>query len=180
MKKIILLILALYSTGCFAATAQINNVFKLGLVNNADNPAAIIPTTNLGTVVTLTAEVSSSTANNYLMLMKMNSPGSVGQYQVPSGKKFYALGFYGQAGSANNCVLFGYGTAALVADNTATAPTGNVPYSPAATMCGVRIDVANTTKFVSIPLSFPALSFPYVNTPNSAVSYNIQVVGIEM
>lgn len=178
MKKFLLLFLFISQIG-LAAQEGGNSVFRFGSSPQVDNPSGIIPASQQANIITLTMEVGSSTSNHFYRLMKMNSPGSVAQYQVPNGKTFYALGYYVQVGTSQVCLLYGYGTAALIADDTATAPTGNVPYSGSSGLCGHRIDIANVNKFMPIPMSFPQNTYPYVYLTNSSVFFTVQVIGIE-
>jgi len=136
--------------------------------------------------------ISSATANNHCALIPSGAVGAGtagAQYKVSASKTFVSPGFYWTSSLAVNTsfIGFGYGTAALIALDTATAPTGAVYYSGATTVRQFN-NVSGATGFVPVlalqwmpfPMSFPANSFPFFQTMVNADQLYIQVVGTEI
>lgn len=157
------LILALAPLSAVAVPQASSIVQNGGAVNN-NGPSRIVPRGSQTGLVTLHGRITGSTGGNYLPLSKLG--GATGQYQVTAGKTLYCSGFWYKNGGAPADpigVQFGYGTAALAAYNTATAPTGNNPYGFSVTMAQSQIDLEskNAITWVPIPMTFPASSYPY-------------------
>lgn len=167
------------------ADAPLNYIYRFGFnylpsAVGIDNPAGVLPFSDISKLITLHADVNSSTAGNYYVLTKMQSPTGTTQYQVPNGKTFVAYGIYVYTSNAQSCVLPGYGTAALGSDNTSTPPTGSVPYSGSSFLCGMRSDVGGATRFLQTPISFPQNSYPYMIFQSGSTSYDIDIIGREI
>lgn len=172
------------ATNVYAATSEVNNVIRFGFNYppggiSIDNPVGAIPVSNISKLITLEAETTSATTGHYYQLMSLASPASKGEYQVPIGKTFQSVGYYMSTGSAQVCVTWGYGTATFT-DDTNTTPTGAVDYTASTAGCGVRNDTgSDALRFIPLPISFPASSFPYIKFQSSAVRYHLQMIGFE-
>ena len=182
MKKYLTLLLMVLVAGeAFGATAQVNNVVQFSGVSQTSGlstyqtvPIQAIDTSGF---VTLGGGVSSSTSGNYIQLRQVSGTN----YQVPADKVFYITDFWGFSAAAS-ALAFGYGTAALGSDNTATPPTGSktLLFNTSLGTAGPFNSLSTSaTSHWSFPgLSFPGGSFPYFITGANTQAYNIFVVGI--
>jgi hypothetical protein len=149
---------------------------RIGTSVATDDPGIVDTTSNLNSVVVLSAYVASSTTGNFLGLYSNSSQTtSALQYYVPDGKTLYVSKICAVAGAANAAFTIGYGAAALASDNTSSIPAGNVIYGSAIT--GV-IDTANSFRCLPLPVSFPEKKFPYFKTNTNANLYNAFLIGI--
>lgn len=175
MKFILLLLL---STSAIAVDTQ--NVFQLGSAVGSKNPCMVMPVGGLGSpkIVTLSSMVASATSGHFLMLSNWGSKTSTGQYQVPSGKKFKSCSISFYANNLNSPLALGYGTAALIADDTATAPTGVIYYSSGTGIASLFSGAATTRSEYPFYAEFPALSYPFIQTQTGS-TFNVIITGIE-
>lgn len=156
----------------------VNNVVQVGHAVNSDNPCLITPAGSLGSpqVVTLSASVAGSTANNFLMFTQWNT--NAGQYQVPSGKILKVCTLFVFCSTTSDHIGMGYGTAALGSDNTATPPAGVKYFSSGATIPILVLGAGGLTNTYPFYAEFPALSYPFLITSQGSVTYSAQLVGV--
>lgn len=156
-----------------------NPSFSTGGPLNAVN-SGIVAIPGDPSVFALTAMIGSSTSGRYLKFVKMGQQStSLGQYQVPAGKKFLAVGILCQT-SATFYAGFGYGTAALVAEDTATPPTGEKFFAGAAGNGSLIFTGITAISWLPVPVQFPAESFPFVKCNTSTQSGMWVLVGKEV
>lgn len=173
------------------ASAQVNNIAQYGGLNNPTSPTIVLPGAGggIGDFRFLMASVFASTyvIDHYLGFYSMSAPAvELTQYIVPAGKKLYVTGIhYGSSSGSNpNNAQFGYGDA-LVANNTATAPTNNVRYGAtgSATTTGIMLEGGATAfipSFYAYPLVFPENFYPWVRLSSAAAtSDQILLTGYE-
>lgn len=192
MKKMFLILgLLLAFTGqSFAATgsgnissvAAICGIPVSNAVSNSNAAAVplIYPTGSLTDVVTLIGNAVSSSAGNYYAFYSANSPssGSQTKYQVPNGKTLYVLSTSLWANTSTDSALVGYGTAAIVAEPTGTAPTGEVVYAPASTSYNMYAQTTSAWTNYPIPMSFPGNSFPFWKAGVGSQQYSLMLCGL--
>lgn len=163
-----------------------NNVLVIGGKIDGSSNSATFPVPNGASLKTIGSRINGSTADNYIKLGLWSNPSSsAAQYQVTSGKTFISFGIYltKTSTAASAAIQFGYGTAALVAFNTATAPTGDVIYGAtnSAVTGGMLLYANNTTaSFNPFVVSFPSLAFPYWRTDLAGADIGIVVLGYEL
>lgn len=173
-RFIVALAFILFSISSFAANVpQAANVIQGGFVTNGAIPAVSFPPGAVSKRVMLTSGFPGTTANNFYVLTAM---GSQGQYQVTTGKTLHCVNLRIGTDTAQD-YLFGYGTAALAAHDTATAPTGAVYYGPNVNppQGGITFLAGAKGTYVSMPtyIPFPADSFPFVKVGASSVSFSM-------
>lgn len=182
-SKFLALIFLLMATPAFATfTPQASGNYGLGgLVNSAVPTCAVPPG---GISVTLSA--SGNVDGDYVALNSNNA--GVGQtdgaqWKVPTGLYFHGCGFYvyTAAGAANRSLGFGYGTAALAAMTTPTAPTGNVRYGNATNFStnakGFGLPLTATLQWFPFPISFPGDAYPWARYGGAGDVFTVVVPG---
>lgn len=184
-----LILLVLFSFNCFGSNVPtVSSVIQIGgsplTTNgtNVGNPAISIPIASIGSLRTLTTGIASTTTGNFLMLVNQGTPGAQAQYQVTTGKTLYCYNLT-STGDATSHLQFGYGTAALGSDNTATPPTG-VKYftsGSSAVTSGYINPPLTVASVISYPtmIYFPALSFPFVAWTGSISNVGLRLDCIE-
>lgn len=178
------LLVFLCSISAFGATAQVNDVAVFGgPTSNSSGNQIVTPNTKLFTSTeTLVAQTASSTSNNFLAFGAFGHPaGSATQYQVPGGVQFCttAISIFSNAGAGSvNQLAFGYGTAALLANDTPTPPVGLFEYG-ATTGSGFRFAFSGATSDDYKPffMCFPSGSFPYFRFGGASNTVSITLIG---
>lgn len=145
-----------------------NNMVQFG--GPAAFPGAVLPVASFASQTTIVAGVAAP--DNYQAFAKWGVQTVTGIYQVPSGKTFFAAGFYAHTSTAGQFSLrFGYGTATFT-DNQAGAPTGVVAYAPT-NANDANLALNTTATWYAIPIKFPADSFPFVVAATGGVMFYI-------
>lgn len=167
-KNLILVLMGcLFASLSFAASGSgnVSNVIQFGGAEGSTVPSLTLPSgSSVGSMRMLTAFSATNTANHYLMLVNMGSPGLGGSYQVAAGKTLFCNGMNATTDGANQDITFGYGSAAAGSNDTASAPTNALVYA-APSAHGFRLNGATSTWFYyPISVSFPALSYPFIRT----------------
>jgi hypothetical protein len=189
MKKIISLLIGLFliTNSALAATSSSaqGSTFNSGGGGNSSGTGVAggafnYPVGSVSEVITLIAGSSGAAANNFVAFYLAGSNGGT-QYQVTSGKTFYVLSetCYNQLAVAAN--QLGYGTAALAADPTATAPTGAVYFGNPAQAFATPFysPTASTFSYYQIPLKFPASSYPFIKVSTINNAMGCAITGFE-
>lgn len=123
---------------------------------------------------------SSMTVGNYYRCFRDGGTTAGSDWQVTSGKTAYCSGFYmASASNLNTAFTFGYGTAAISTNNTSSAPTGNVNYSPNGVQFYFPSQPSTGMFWISTPISFPASSFPYLQGQNT-MALNVNLICQEL
>lgn len=147
-------------------------------VDGTSTPSAVYPVSDLSKRRTLIAADDATTSGNYYAFYRMGGTAS-GQYQVGSGKTLHCMSLEMTA-NQNSAWVFGYGTAALASNDTATPPTGEFVYAPAASSArGLYLIFGSTIRrYWPIYMSFPSLSYPFVrsNTGSTDVSMTLDCI----
>lgn len=146
-------------------------------LQNVITPLSAIDTSG---VVRICAGTNSGTSSDFYAFYPNSAPATTGQYQVPSGKVFYGIDLNANVTATNDSFQFGYGTAALAAEPTATPPTGVVYYGASTVVAtgGMSASSASTTYgYGVLGLNFPALSYPFIKI-DAAVGYHVCLTGI--
>lgn len=178
-----------FSQSVFAASgsANVSNVISLGgngISSNdpsANASAFSLPIGSLSNTVLLVAGTTVTGGANFLYgLYSASSPTTSTQYQVPAGKTLYIIGNWYYSSGANAAIQFGYGTAALAAEDTNVDPTGVVTYGHPATAfkSGTRATVAQTYHYLPGIMSFPALSYPFVKYSANGGDFSVILQGL--
>ncbi len=176
-------------------SGNISSVANIGLEREGGSTSLSLPVSGNITFKDMIALVGWSNigdANAFRLFQSAKSAGAQAQYQVTTGKTFYATGLliHFSVPSAVMSFDLGYGTAALAADGTATPPTGSILYAGDTGDTGGQgiygvLGGANTVESRSstfIPLcgvSFPALSYPYLYIRSSGDGAGITMIGYE-
>lgn len=126
-------------------------------------PSKVIAGGALSSVIPLNFSSVGPTAGDYYRLIKMGQQSvSSENYRVTLGKTLYCSGVYFAVGSTSLGILFGYGTTPVTNDNN-TSPSGEILYGTATSptmVVGNAVD--SKYSFISIPMSFPSQSYPFV------------------
>ncbi len=193
MKKLILIFGLLVSCLSFAASGSgnVSTIFKQGggmSSGIANGPIVSEMGTkpfNVATMGTICLNTwGGATTNNYVSFVVMGKQGSgfIGQgttgsfYQVSAGKTAVAYGYKQLSGGVVNSQLFhfGYSTSVPAGLNTATVPTGPFYYSGTVNKYGLyNSSVSGVWAFTPITLTFPAGSFPWIQTETNGQLYTI-------
>lgn len=151
----------------------------------APNSTIVVPIGSLSTatITMICAGTQGYTSTNLFGFYSMNAPSAQVSYSVPAGKTFYALNIWALSAQVSPGIQFGYGTAALIAENTATPPAGYVQYGSAAgtgyTSGFVGNTVANIpSNFNVTGMSFPAGAFPTVRWQTTSGDAHLCIQGI--
>lgn len=185
-----LIFINLFMFNAFAGSGSgnVSATFQLGgsiAQSSGSIPGAQITTPHNKTdkdLITLVAGNNAITGMHYYGFYSTQAPGSVTQFQVPAGKKLYVVQISETGGAAigNTPIILGYGTAALIAEDTPTAPTGNVFYGSGITGQGTIINGVSgggVYQTFSFPMQFPALSFPYIQPSTGGTFFNFIIIG---
>lgn len=159
--------------------AQVNHIIKTSGPFAQDGSSVVTPLQNASTdLVTISAYTAGSTANNFLKLGPWNESGSA-QYQVPASFYLFAAGLYFMNLTANVQLGIGYGTAGLITEDTATAPTGLVMFGGGSTVTTLR-SVASVGPYVfyPFPMRFPANAFPFIKTITGGEAYSVVIPAV--
>ncbi len=159
-KFISLLLVSVFSFSALASNVpQAGNVVNSGAAMNSANPTQQLPPGTLP----ITLQCVEVTAAQYEWLSSWSSPASGGrvQFQVPSTQTFVVTSILYQSGLTATGLILGYGTAALGSKDTATPPTGSTPYGDVTNANGGIFSQGTAQTQFSIPVTFPASSFPY-------------------
>lgn len=163
-----------------APAAYISNSLPNGSVGMPLGSAiAAINVSDLSKLRTLSSSDGSSTADNYLNLTRMGSQGTnLEGYQVASTGSLECAGFWISNGGSFQ-FNFGYGTAALASNDTATPPTGVKVFTNVADR-GILTASSTAYVYYPFPVSFPAGSYPFVKQATSAVEMHIHMVCVQL
>jgi hypothetical protein len=176
MKSFLFLVVFLITQVSFAAVNNTQNIFQGGGPIDGLSVGELLPASLLPNAIVLTATGNAS-GSNFIAVQAIggvNNSSSPVQYQIGTivtGKKFCASGFYYQ-GSGGDTVNFGYGTSALAASPTASAPTGNQAY-------GSMYLTSSAYKWHPFPgICFPVNDYPYFKS-DSGGRWVVTLVGLE-
>lgn len=172
MKKLISLLFLVACLSSQAANVPQASSFGSGAGMNggdvAGNSSLTVP---LGSMTTagqtmICGAFLSHSANNYAGMYSYSSPTSVVAYSVPVGKSFYAVNMWILGGATATGVMFGYGTASVISEDTSTAPAGNIVYGPVAGTGYASGFITHKTannynNYNSLGIVFPSGSFPW-------------------
>jgi len=118
------------------------------------------------------------TINNYYRCIKLAAmTASQEQYEVTAGNTAYCSGFYFSSNVVSARFTLGYGSAALVAHNTATAPTGDKSFDGGTGFMELTgLDVVDKPIYMSMPIQFPAGSFPYMRMQTGSATMVVSMI----
>jgi hypothetical protein len=180
LKTIVLILMFFFQIANAAIPGTSNSVasgFSASTNTVANNPFTV-PISQLSSMVQICG-VTNGTLSRYFGFYSEAAPNYMGQYQVPSGKSFYALVVDAVMAAANNQLYFGYGTSPLGQDDDATAPFGNVPYSESGNPAFMVGPTAVQSSKSGVGLIFPAGSYPYLYTSGTnTTSGDLCIIGI--
>lgn len=170
MERILTNILLLFFAISFNAMAlnipASTNTANSGYGKDTATAANTVSAGNRNSRITLFATSTNTTVNNYYRLVKMGAQTtSQENYQVTGGKTLVCDGFYMRTATTNVSVGFLYGTAAVTNDNAA-APAGEKLFYGGTT--GFEIPQDSLHTWITVPMSFPASSFPAIKVTNGA------------
>lgn len=160
LLKYVAYLIIFFSWTAFAQPGPINNVFEIGgAINGSYSAIKPIDTSTF----TLQANVISSSSDTYLLLTQMSAGAANGQYQVSAGKTAVCYGMQMSTNTSNTNFFLGYGTSALIANNTPTAPLVSVQYNSQTGASTFYTSASvSAPDFYPVVIQFPASSYPYV------------------
>lgn len=163
--------------GNIAGNINQNNVIQIGgPIGSTAQPGAVIPFVSASSVFVIGGGVGASTNGNYISLGYRGA-----QYQVTAGKTFQAFGFYLHSDAATGAQTFeiGYADTALIAVDTATAPTTPVSVWGPGTSVTNGMRLTTLTNWYSLPFRIPASKYAYFRV-GAAMVVSMVVIGIEV
>lgn len=138
-----------------------------------------VSSSSIANQFTLVAGAAAGVNTGYYKFVKMGAQTtSAEQYQVTTGKTAYCQPTISSPSAIN--FMFGYGTAALVAEATITAPTGEKKFAGSTAVGQIYGAITANTPFpMGIVISFPAQSYPFlfgtaISASNFAVWLNCE------
>ena len=167
MVRFLTLIAFLLSLNSFAIYQPTNIITQTGGPASVGNLLVNL-VSNISALRMLGAGSASGTANNYYMLVNYGTvlPGAQ-QYKVTTGKTMYCYSYEISTSTAGK-FMFGYGTAALGSEDTATPPTGSTTYNATGdpTKSAIAVDAGTVGTYITQPImiSFAQDVYPYVKT----------------
>jgi hypothetical protein len=154
-----------------------NNLIQIGgHIDNA-NPGIVLPVSDLSKLLTLGGGNNGGTSD-FVSLASYMSPTTTAQYQIPNGKTFYVFTIQANAATGNVQFQFGYGTASLGANTSATPPTGVVYYGASSSVGATGFKGSSATSGYqswNVMMSFPQNVYPWFRA-NGSVNY-INLIG---
>lgn len=171
MKKLIISLVSLMAVASEAATLPpTTSAIQGGFGQNLAIATTTIPISSLSKRVLLFAGNGSTPGSRFFGFYKQG--GATTQYQATNALYCNNL-FYAMSSATNP--RFGYGTAALIAEPTGTAPTGVQYFGSTSVTHGLKLSTGGASTYVSFPYAavFPASSYPFVYIEASTVDFSM-------